>query len=193
MFLSNRLLHSDEGYSDGDLGASAARGLQAKCAAEFSGALLHYGNAEVSAARSGTIGGIEAAAVVADGKIQSISLVLEVDGDGGWLRVANRVRDSLLADADKMMDTAGGERDLFSFDIERCPDYFLHVICGKGAGQGVRKNVCDLLGVAQIPDNPASFGLTVCNHASSQFAGPGRGGRVGVTVAEELGGGLELP
>src|SRR5437763_1110449 len=107
--------------------------------------------------------------------------------------MTNCIRHSLLADADKMMDAAGGERDLFSFHIERCSDYVLHVICGEGAGQGMRKNVCDLLGVAQIPDNPASFGLTVCNHASSQFAGPGRRGGGGVTVAKELGGGFELP
>src|SRR5438067_13874872 len=57
----------------------------------------------------------------------------------------------------------------------------------------MRKNICDLLGIAQIPDNPASFGLTVCNHASSQFAGSGRGRGGGVAVAKELRGGLELP
>src|SRR5438067_12198315 len=158
MFLSKRLLHSVEGYSDGDLGASADGGLHAKCAAEFSGALLHHGDAQVSATGCGAIGGIETAAVIADGQVKSISLVLEMDGDGGWLRMTNCVRHSLLADADKMMDAAGSERDLFSFHIERCSDYVLHVICGEGAGQGMRKNGCDLLGVGQIPDNQASFG-----------------------------------
>ena len=51
MFLIDGLLHSVEGYSDGDLGASAGRGLQAQRSAEFAGALFHYGYTEMSAAR----------------------------------------------------------------------------------------------------------------------------------------------
>src|ERR1700674_3995832 len=92
-----------------------------------------------------------------------------------------------------MMDTAGGKWNLVSFDVERCSNYFLHVIGGERARERLRKNVGDLLGVAQIPDNAPSLRLTVRNHASGQLAGLGRRGRRRVTVTEELGGGLKLP
>jgi len=134
MFLIDRLLHSVEGYSDRNLGASADRGLQAKCAAELAGTLFHHGNAEVSSARRGPIGRIKSTAVIADGEVESVTLIFEVDGNGRGLGMANRVGYGFLTDADKVMDTAGGKRYLVSFDVERGSDYFLHVICGERAG-----------------------------------------------------------
>src|SRR5260370_22894469 len=134
---------------------------------------------------------MKSASVIADGKVESVTLIFEMDGDGRGLGMANSVRYSLLTDADKVMDAAGSERNFFSFDLERCSDHFLHVIGRERAGQRLRKDVRNLLGVAQIPDNAASLGLTVRNHASSQLAGLGRRSGRRVTVAEELGGGLE--
>src|SRR5258708_12300269 len=119
MFLIDRLLHSVEGYSDRDLGASSDGGLQAKCAAELACSLLHHGNAEVSSARCGPIGRIESAAVIADGEVKSITLVLEVDGDGRGLGMANSVRYSLLTDADQVMDAAGRKRTPLPSDLDR--------------------------------------------------------------------------
>src|ERR1700722_1248180 len=110
MFLIDRLLHSVEGYSDRYLSASAGGGLEAKCAAELARSLFHDGNAKVSSAGRRPIGRIKAAAVSADGEVESVTLILEVDGDGRRLGMANCVRYSLLTDADKMMDAAGGKR-----------------------------------------------------------------------------------
>src|SRR5258705_13285321 len=96
MFLIDRLLHSVEGYSDRDLGASAGGGLQAKCAAKLAGTLFHHGNAEVSSARCGPIGCMKSAAVIADGQVEGVTLILQAYGDGRRLGMAKRVRDSLL-------------------------------------------------------------------------------------------------
>ena len=134
MFLIDGLLHSVEGYSDGDLGASAYGGLQAKSAAKLACTLFHHRNAEVSTSRRRSIGRIEPATVIADRKVKGVTFILEVDGDGGGLGMANSVRYRLLTDADKVMDAAWCKRYLVSFDVERGSNYFLHVICGQRAG-----------------------------------------------------------
>src|SRR3981189_1715584 len=131
MFLIDRLLHSVEGYSDGDLGASAYGGLQAKRAAKLACALFHHRNTEVSSPRCRPIGRIEPAAVIADRKVKSVTFILEVNGDGRGLGMANGVRYRLLTDTDKVMDAAWCKRYLVSFDVERGSNYFLHVICGQ--------------------------------------------------------------
>jgi hypothetical protein len=148
MFLIDRLSHGVEGYSDRDLSASTDGGLQAECAAELAGTLLHYRDTEVPSARCGPVGHIESSAVIADGEIKSITFILEIDSDGRRVGMTDSVRNSLLTDTNKVMDAAWGKRYFVSFDVECGSDDFLHVICGECAGECLRENVCDLLGVA---------------------------------------------
>ena len=120
MLLIDRRLHCVEGYSDGDLGASVDGGLQAEGAPELACALFHDGNAEVSSARGGPVGRVKSAAVIANREVESVTLILEVDGDGRRLGMANRVRYGLLTNADEVMDATGSE--------------FLHLIRGERTG-----------------------------------------------------------
>jgi hypothetical protein len=73
-----------------------------------------------------------------------------MDGDVRRVGVANGIRYSLLTDADKVMDAARGKRHLVAFDVKRGADYVLHVIGGECAGERLRENIGDLLGIAQI-------------------------------------------
>ena len=110
VLLINRLLYCVEGYSHRDLGAGADGGLQPKSAAEFTSSLLHHRDTEMASAHCGPVGGIESLAIVANGEVQGIALVFQVDGDRRRMGMADRVRYSLLTDADEVMDTPGREQ-----------------------------------------------------------------------------------
>ncbi len=192
-FLADRLLHRVEGYSDRHFCASAGGCLQAKCAPKLACTLLHNWDAKVSSTRSGPVGSIKSLAVIPDRQVKGVTLIFEMDGDIRRVGMSNGVRYSLLTDADKVMDAAGGKWNLVAFDVQRGADYVLHMIGGEGTGQRLRENIRDFLGIAEVPDNASSFGLTVRHHAPGKLAGLGCRRGFGITVTEELRRGLQLP
>ena len=124
-----------------------------------------------------------------------VTLIFEMDGDIRRVGMSNGVRYSLLADADKVMDAAGGKWHLVAFNVQRGADYILHVICCECAGKRLRENIGDLVGVAQVPDDASCLGLamrTPYSGLARMGLGCRRGG-FGVTVAEKLSSGFKLP